>query len=135
MTGLEALLYYVLWMALLVLFYAGYRIPLVITFKKTADSWTRGQKVDDPGIVTRANHAHANCVENIPLFAAVVLASVALDQRAVVDAFACYVLGARIAQGVIHLIGTSFILVMLRATLFLIQLGLIMYMAFKLLGH
>lgn len=135
MTGLEALLYYVLWMVALVLLYAGYRIPLVLTFKKPADSWSRGKTAADPGVITRASHAHANCVENLPLFAAVVLASVALDQRAVVDAFACWVLYARIGQSVVHLIGTSFILVLTRATLFLVQLGLIAYMAFKLLGH
>jgi uncharacterized MAPEG superfamily protein len=133
MTGLEALLYYVLLMIALVLFYAGYRIPLVLTFKKPADSWGRDKKPDDPGIVIRASHAHANTVENLPLFAAVVLAGAVMGQSAVVDAFAAYVLYARLAQVLVHLIGTSFILVLLRATFFLIQLGLIGYMAWTLL--
>lgn len=133
MTGIEALLYYVLWMIVLVLFYAGYRIPLVLTFKKPADAWGRGKPVEDPGIVVRASHAHANSVENIPLFAAVVLAAAAMGQSAVVDGLAAWVLYARVAQGVVHLIGTSFILVLLRATFFLAQLGLIGYMAWGLL--
>lgn len=133
MTGMEALLYYVLLMIVLVLFYAGYRIPLVLSFKKPADSWTRGTPVDDPGIVTRASHAHANTVENLPLFAAVVLAAAAMNQSAVVDGFACYVLYARLAQVLVHLIGTSFILVLLRATFFLVQIALIGYMAWGLL--
>lgn len=133
MTGIEALLYYVLLMIALVLIYAGYRIPLVLTFKKPADSWGRDKKPDDPGIVTRASHAHANTVENLPLFAAVVLAAAALGQNAVVDGLACYVLYARLAQVAVHLIGTSFILVLLRATFFLAQLGLVGYMAWGLL--
>lgn len=133
MTGIEALLYYVLLMVVLVLIYAGYRIPLVLTFKKPADSWGRDKKPDDPGIVTRASHAHANTVENLPLFAAVVLTAAVMNQNAVVDSLACYVLFARLAQVGVHLIGTSFILVLLRATFFLAQLGIIAYIAWTLL--
>lgn len=133
MTGMMAVLYYVLLMIVLVLFYAGYRIPLVLSFKKPADSWTRGKTVEDPGIVVRASHAHANAVENLPLFAAVVFAAALMERSAVVDGLACYVLYARLAQVVVHLIGTSFILVLLRATFFLVQVGLIGYMAWQLL--
>ena len=62
-----------------------------------------------------------------------VLAAAAMGQSAVVDGLAAWVLYARVAQGVVHLIGTSFILVLLRATFFLAQLGLIAYMAWGLL--
>lgn len=133
MTGIEALLYYVLLMIVLAFSYASYRVPLVLSGKKAADTWTRGKPVEDPGIVTRASHAHANAVENIPLFAAVVLAAAAMGQSAVVDGLACYVLYARLAQTVIHLIGTSFILVLLRATFWIAQIALIAYMAWQLL--
>ncbi|MGQ0699990.1 MAG: MAPEG family protein, partial [Panacagrimonas sp.] len=108
MTGMEALLYYVLLMIAVVLVYAGQRIPLALTGKRPIDSWTRGKPVIDPGFIVRATHAHANMVENLPLFAAVVLAAAAMGQSPVVDAYACYVLYARIAQLVMHLIGTSF---------------------------
>lgn len=133
MTGIEALLYYVLLMIALVLIYAGQRIPLALLGKKPIDSWTRGRAVDDPGIVVRAQHAHANTVENLPLFAAVVFAAAVLDRSNVIDAVACYILGARVAQVVVHLIGTSFILIMLRATFFLAQIALIGYVAWQLL--
>lgn len=133
MTGMMAVLYYVLLMVVLVLFYAGYRIPLVLSFKKPADSWTRGNAATDPGVIVRASHAHANMVENLPLFAAVVFAAALMERNTVVDGLACYVVYARIAQIVVHLIGTSFFLVLLRATFFLVQLGLIAYMAWQLL--
>lgn len=133
MTGVEALLYYVLLMIGLVLIYAGQRIPLALLGKKPIQNWTRGQANDDPGFVVRAQHAHANTVENLPLFAAVVLAASLLDRSNVVDAVAVYILGARVAQVAMHLIGTSFILIMMRATFFLVQIGLIGYVAWQLL--
>lgn len=132
MTGIEALMYYVLWMFALVLFYGSYRVPLSLTGKKAINHWERGNPVDDPGVVVRARHAHANCVENIALFAAVVLAAAALGKSAVVDGLAAYVIGARVAQSLVHLIGTSAMLVWIRATLFFIQVGLIGYMAYTL---
>lgn len=133
MTGIEALLYYVLWMVLLVLLYATHRVPLGLMGKKPLNYWTRGNPTDDPAFLVRAQHTHANAVENIGLFAAVVLAAAALGRSPVVDGLACWVLYARVAQSVVHLIGTSFILVLVRATLFLIQLGIIAYWAWLLL--
>lgn len=133
MTGIEALLYYVLWMVVLVLLYVGHRIPLVLIGRKPADTWTRGRTTDDPGWIVRAHHAHLNAVENLALFAAVVLAAAALGRNAVVDGLSAYVLYARIGQGLIHLLGTGFIHVLIRATLFLVQIVLIVYMAWMLL--
>ncbi|MCC2655809.1 MAG: hypothetical protein K0Q76_917 [Panacagrimonas sp.] len=133
MTGIEALLYYVLWMIVLVLLYVGHRIPLVLIGKKQANYWTRGNTTDDMGWQVRAMHAHANTVENIGIFAAVVLVAAALDRSAVVDPLACWVLYARIGQSVVHLLGTGFIHVLIRATLFVVQLGIIAYWAWMLL--
>ncbi len=134
MTGIEALLYYLLWMVLLTLIYTGPRIPLALLGKRPADHWTRGKTTDDSAFFIRASHAHANCVENFALFAVVVLVAAATQQNGVVDGLACYVLFARILQSVVHLIGTSFILVLMRATFFLVQVALVVYMAFGLLS-
>lgn len=133
MTGLMAVLYYVLWMVALLLMYVGHRIPLVLIGKKAASYWSRGNPTDDIGFVVRASHAHANAVENLPLFAAVVFAAALMDRSGVVDSLACWVLYARIAQSTMHLIGTSFILVLARATFFLVQIGLIVYMTVQLI--
>ncbi len=134
MTAFTAMLLYLVWTLLLALSYALYRVPLVLMGSKNADHWERGQESDDPAILQRAKGAHLNCVENFPLFAAVVLAGAALDQMATINAVAAYVLYARIGQSVMHLIGTSFVLILVRATLFLIQVLLVLYMAFGLLG-
>lgn len=133
MTGIEAMLWYLLWMIALLLINVGHRIPLALLGKKSVSIWTRGQANDDPALIVRAGHAHANCVENFILFSAVVLAAVALGRSNVVDSVAAYILYARVAQSTVHLIGTSFPLVLARATFFLIQLVLVAYIAWQLL--
>lgn len=136
MTAVTALLCFVVWTILLALSYATYRVPLILTGSKKASHWERNASnpVDDPAILQRAKGAHLNCVENLPLFAAVVLAAVATNQAAVVDGIAAYVFYARIVQSVMHLLGQSFLFIAVRATFFVIQLLLILYMAFSLIG-
>src|SRR5215470_17370336 len=58
---------------------------------------------DDRRLVWRLFRAHANAVENLPLFAAVVLvAAIAGRSGALLDAFAGIYLCARIAQSIAH---------------------------------
>jgi uncharacterized MAPEG superfamily protein len=135
MTGVTALIYFVLWTLLLVGIVLLYRTGLVFTGKTPANSWLRGTtNPSDPGFIVRASHAHQNCLESLPLFAAVVLSASVLGKQAVVDALAVWVLYARLAQSITHLIGVNHWLVMIRATFFTIQLALLAYMAWGLLG-
>lgn len=134
MTGITALLLFAVWTLVLMFIYAGYRIALVLAMKKKANSWTRGQPTDDPPFFVRASHAHINCVENLPVFAAVVLAAHALGKVPVVDSVAAWVLYLRIAQSVTHLIGISHWLVFIRANFFVLQALLYLYMIWGLLN-
>lgn len=133
MTALTAVLLYILWMIALTLFYAGPRIPQALLRTKPIDSWERGKEPVDPAFMQRAKSAHMNCIENFPLFAAVVAVAALMNQVAVADGVAAYVLYARVAQGLVHISGTSFVQIMLRATLFLVQLALVAYIAVTLL--
>lgn len=59
----------------------------------------------------RAMRAHANCVENLPLYAAVVVAGLAAGVRdGAFDALALLLLAARVAQTLVHVgaSGTAF---------------------------
>lgn len=133
MTGITALLIFAAWTLLMPLIYAGgYRTGLVLMGKKPANSWTRGVPVEEPAFFTRVQHAHMNCVENLPIFAAIVLAAVALGQTAVIDALAVYFIAARIAQSVTHWIGTTHWLVFLRANFFFVQVIISIYWIYKL---
>jgi len=133
MTGLTAVLLYIAVMIVLVLSYALPRVPQVLTGKNRPDAWGRDQPSIDPPLLVRAQHAHANAVENFPLFLGVVVIGALMGKSAtVIDPLACFVVYLRIAQAVTHLIGTSFWLVMTRATFFLSQIALIGTMAWKL---
>ena len=133
MTGMTALLIYIVWTLILALSYATYRLPLVLTGKKAANHWERGNAVDDPAILVRAKAAHLNCLENLPLFAALVLVAAATGQSETVNAVAGFIVAARIGQSLVHLSGTSFPLVFIRASLFLAQVALMLYLAFALM--
>jgi uncharacterized MAPEG superfamily protein len=51
----------------------------------------------------RAMRAHANCVENLPVYGAVIVASLAAGVSApMLDVLACVVLGARVAHTFVH---------------------------------
>ena len=134
MTGITALLLFAAWTLVLMLTYVFYRTGLVATGSKRADSWTRGRPTDDPGFIVRAQHAHMNCVENLPVFAAIVLAAYALGRPVIADHVAPYVLGARVAQSAVHLVGVSHWLVFIRGGLFTIQVALFLYMIWELVA-
>ena len=134
MTAYSAVIFYIIWMVFLTLLYAFPRVPLALLGKKSIDSWERGKENPDPLFLQRAKSAHMNCVENFPLFAGVVAMAGLLGQIEVANAVAAYILYARVAQSLVHISGTSFVQVMARATFFLVQVALILYIAFSLLG-
>lgn len=133
MTGLIAVLLYVAWMQMLTLAYAFPRVPMALFGGRRFSDWERTETNTDPGIMVRAKGAHLNCVENFPLFAGVVVVAALTGQSAVADGLAGYILLARIGQGVSHLAGTAPLLVLLRATFFLAQVGMIFWLCYRLI--
>ncbi len=130
----HVLLLFAAWTLFLAVIYVGYRVVLVLTFKERANAWTRGAPEHvDPAVITRFNHAHLNCLETLPLYAAVVLFAYMQGQLSVLDGLAYVFLGARVAQGVIHVISTSPIMVFLRANALLVQWVLLIFWMVQLL--
>jgi len=123
-----ALLCFAALTALLALSYASYRVGLVLTGKASANAWTRGaQTWSDPAFFVRLQHAHLNCVENLPVFAAIVLAAYATNQLAIVDGLAMVFLGLRFGQVLVHAISTSPTMVFIRANLWIAQMLIVAY--------
>jgi uncharacterized MAPEG superfamily protein len=133
MTGIIAVLGFALWTLLLVFISVNWRV-LEVLRGKAANSWGRNDAIAKPAIVVRMEHAHFNCLENLPIFATLVFAAYLLNKNAVVDGLACYVLYLRVAQSVTHLLGTSHLLVLARATFFTLQVLMFFYMFWKLLA-
>ncbi len=133
MTAYTAVLLYAGWMLILALIYATPRVPQALTGAKPIDSWERNKQPIDAPILQRAKAAHLNCIENFAVFASVVVVAGLMDRLEVVNSLAALVLYARIAQSLVHISGTSFVQILLRATFFLIQIVLVLVMVYGLL--
>jgi uncharacterized MAPEG superfamily protein len=135
MTAFTAVLIYAAWTLLLPIVYAGtIRVPSIASGRTRADHWERGKPNDDPAVLARMKNAHLNCTENFAVFAAIVVVAALLGKVAVVDAAAAYVLYARVAQSVVHIIGTSLPLIALRGLFYTVQVVLMLWMIVRLLS-
>ena len=104
--------------------FSGAKIPLN-EFSPSGD--------DLPGFGRRVTRAHLNCIETLPVFVAVVAAAVLAEQMAIIEGTVMYILYARIVQSTVHMISTSTPMVFIRASLFTVQVVLMLYYAIKIL--
>jgi len=134
MTALQALIGFALWTFALVvgvLLLRGVRIlggtPI--------NAWPRGAApAGEPPFAKRLSDAHANCLENLPLFAVAVLVATASGRLGAIDAAAPFVFYARIGQTLAHLSGTQPLQVLVRATFWCVQLAAFGWMFWRLLA-
>ena len=132
MSAIHALLGFAGWTLVLVLIVFGYRGVRFLT-GTPINSWQRGSRpANEAGFAIRAGDAHANAVENLVVFGAIVLAAQALGRIDVIAPFAVWVFYARIGQSLTHLIGTSQPLVFIRASFWAVQLFLMFWMLWQL---
>lgn len=132
--SLLSLLGFAAWTMVLVLGVVAYRSAVVLTGRRAANAWIRGQPTEDPPLLQRLMHAHANCLENLPLFAAVILVAALRGRLGMTDPLAGWYLALRICQSVVHLTGTSRVQVLIRFSLFLPQLLLLGWMMLRVVG-
>lgn len=126
-----ALLAYAAWVWLLALAVVTFRTGYVLTKKRAANSFAPFGS-DVSAFSGRLCRAHANCYENLPIFAAIILVALVTDNAGVTDSLARWVVVARVAQSTVHLISTSPMAVTLRATIFSVQLGIEAYWVIQL---
>ena len=80
-----------------------YRWSRILTGRASMAEW-RADLAQGSDWYQRAMRAHMNCVENLPVYAAIVVALVATGlQSAVVDRLAVTMLAARIGQTMVHI--------------------------------
>ena len=134
MTPTQVLLGFAAWTLLLIAGVFLYRGMRLLT-GTPINHWPRGNKpADDAPFVKRLEDAHANCLENLPVFAVIVLVAAALGRLADIQALAPWVLYARIGQSLAHLSGTGPVNVFVRASFWSVQLALFGWMLVKLLA-
>ena len=126
------LLGFAAWTVLLLMATVGiYRWSRILTGIAPIGSF-RTDQIEGAAWYQRGTRAHANCIENLPVFGAIVLALQAGNVAgSLVDALAIAILAARIAQSLVHVcfVQTN-TMVSIRFTFFSVQLvGFIWLMA------
>lgn len=91
------------WTLLLLCMTVGiYRWKRILTGRANIRDW-RADEAQGDERYRRAMRAHMNCVENLPVYGAIVLAAVATGvSSAILDVLALVLLGARIVQSILH---------------------------------
>jgi hypothetical protein len=102
------------------------RTGLVFAGKKKSNEFKAAG--DDLGAFGyRATRVHANCYENLPVAAAVMLYAIATDQAAITDGLALAFIGLRVAQSLVHLASTAGPMVQIRFALYIGQIAILLY--------
>ena len=97
------LLIFSMWTITVLVFTVGvYRWSNVFAGKAQISDY-RADKIEGSDWYKRAMRAHANCIENLPIFAVVVFAAYACSvSSSTIDLMSMVVVVARIAQSIIH---------------------------------
>ncbi|HAN31858.1 MAG TPA: hypothetical protein DCQ06_09700 [Myxococcales bacterium] len=136
-TPLLCLLIFALWtVSLVIVGVGGYRIPPIVAGRKRANAFAADVEHGGPGWYRRCVRAHMNCVENLPVFGAVVLigavAGIATER---LDMLAMAYVAARVLQSLIHIASGSSAAVSARFGFFVVQLLCIGAMSWELWSH
>jgi len=121
-----ALLGYLAWTLVLLVFIAIYRTQLVMRKERAANAF-KADGSDSPAFGQRLARAFGNCVESFSFVGGTMLLALATDSSVVTNGLAYLVLAARLGQSLIHLVSTSILAVQLRFAFFLVQVGICFY--------
>lgn len=121
-TSAIALIGYVGWTWALLVFLLLYRTASTLGGRAANSFAPDGSGV--PAWVSRLTRAHANCYENLPIFAALVLLALVTGNAAVTDGLALWVLAARVMQSTVHLASIANLAAMVRFSFIAVQVGI-----------
>ena len=127
-----ALVAFIAWTLLLLTLMETVRSQLVLRRKVRANGFTPDNANLSP-FMQRLARAHANCLENLPIFGGLLLVAIATGNTSVTDPLAYLFLGARVFQSLVHLSSVSARAVTVRFTAFAVQMAIGLYWAFSLL--
>ncbi|HYW04877.1 MAG TPA: MAPEG family protein [Gammaproteobacteria bacterium] len=126
--SLTALLGFASWTLLLLILMAFMRVGMVLSGRKQPHEFAPDGS-DMPPFGQRLTRAHANCLENLPIFGALILVAVFSGKTSVTDPLALWFLLARVLQSLVHLIRVNAPMVNLRFLFYLAQVAIMVYYA------
>lgn len=130
-TSLVALCLFAGWTVLLVTSVALFRGLFSSRSGKAVNTFSP-DGTDVGGFGQRLTRAHLNCVEFLPVAGAVILSAAVAGRGEVTDPLAMPLLYARLGQSVVHLISISVPMVLIRATLLVVQIAIVAIWIFRL---
>jgi uncharacterized MAPEG superfamily protein len=130
---LTALTAFVAWTLVLLVLMEALRSRLVLAGRVPSNGFMPDNANLSP-FMQRLARAHANCLEGLPVFGGLMLIAVVGGRTGVTDPLAWVLVGARLAQSVIHLASLSVMAVNLRFAAFAVQMGIAVFWAVRLLG-
>ena len=130
---LTALAGFAAWYVALSIVMGLYRVGFGLSSQKPLNSFAVSGS-DLPPLGQRITRARDNCYETLPIFIALALVASASSRLAVTDGLAMWVLYARIAQSLTHVVSTSVPAVLVRANLFFAQILIYAYWSWHLLS-
>ena len=120
-TSFTVLIGLVAWtLALLILMEA--KRGLLVMNKTVPSNSFRPDNANLSPFMQRLARAHANCVESLPVFAALLLAALVTNRTCITDPLAPWLLAARVVQSCIHLASLSVAAVNARFAAFVVQI-------------
>lgn len=130
---LIALVGFALWTVTLTVLIGGTRAYIAQTTGKAPNTFAASGE-DVGGFSQRLARAHANCFENLPVVAAILLSVQVSGMHALSDSLAPWILVARVLQSSVHLASTSVPAVFIRFGFFLVQIVLLLVIAVRALA-
>jgi uncharacterized MAPEG superfamily protein len=131
--SLLALIGFISWTLCLLVLMEILRARLVMGGRVAANGFAPDNANLSP-FMQRLARAHANCVEGLPVFGGLLLVAIVAGRPQVTDPLAYAFLAARIVQSLIHLASTSPAAVQARFGAFVVQMGIAVYWAARLIG-
>ena len=131
-----AVLAFATWTITILLLGVGvYRWSLILAGTAELKSFPGDEPHGSP-LYRRAVRAHANCVENLPVFAAIVVAAQAAGARSLtLDVLSVAVVAARVVQTSAHLASGSNAAIAVRFTFLCVQLAAFVWMGALVVLH
>jgi uncharacterized membrane protein YecN with MAPEG domain len=131
-----AALWFAAWTLLILLLGVGvHRWSQILTGRSQLKDFP-GDEPHGPPLYRRASRAHANCIENLPVFAVIVFAAeVAGAHSQMLDLLSMAVVAARVAQTSTHLVSVSNRAIAIRFSFYSVQFIAFVWMGVIIMQH
>jgi uncharacterized MAPEG superfamily protein len=132
-TSALVLTLFIAWALFLLVLMEGIRSYLVISGRAKSNEFKPDNANLSP-FLQRLARAHANCIESLPIIGGLLLVALVTGRAGPTDALAPWLLLARVAQSITHLVSLSIFAVNVRFLFFALQLTIAIYWTLALIS-